>query len=93
MAPGGIKFALLIVDRKTRYNFILPLQDCKSTSIITALQQLKTMAGKLPRIMYTDFDPKLLLKMVCSWYHKNMGIILAATPEQQQQQNGLAKQT
>ena len=92
IAPGGIKYALLIVDRKTRYNFILPLQDCKSTSIITALQKLKTMAGRLPRILYTDFDPKLLSKMVTSWYHKQMGIILAAPPEQQQQ-NGLAERT
>ena len=92
VAPGGIKFALLIVDRKTRYNFILPLTNCKSTTIISALQKLKTMAGKLPRILYTDFDPKLLSSTVTTWYHKNMGIILAAPPEQQQQ-NGLAERT
>ncbi len=60
VAPGGIKSALIIVDRKTRYNFVLPLQNCKSVTIIKALQKLKTMAGKLPRILYTDFDPKLL---------------------------------
>ncbi len=30
VAPGGIKFALLIVDRKTRYNFVLPLTDWKN---------------------------------------------------------------
>ena len=92
IAPGGIQFALLIVDHKTRYNFILPLQDCKSASIITALQKLKTMAARLPQVMYTDFDPKLLSKMVTSWYNKQMGIILAAPPEQQQQ-NGLAERT
>ena len=50
------------------------------------------MARKLPRIMYTDFDPKLLSKTVTSWYNKNMGMILAAPPEQQQQ-NGLAEHT
>ena len=92
ITPGGIQFALLIVDHKTRYNFILPLQDCKSASIITALQKLKTMAARLPQVMYTDFDPKLLSKMVTSWYNKQMGIILAAPPEQQQQ-NGLAERT
>ena len=42
--------------------------------------------------MYTDFDPKLLSKTVTSWYNKNMGMILAAPPEQQQQ-NGLAEHT
>ena len=60
IAPGGIKYALIIVDRKTRYNFVLPLTDCKGHSIINSLQKLKVMAGKLPRIMYKDFDPKLL---------------------------------
>ena len=40
VAPGGIKFALLVVDCKTRYNFVLPLTDCKSATIIKALQKL-----------------------------------------------------
>ena len=78
VAPGGIKFALLVVDQKTRYNFLLPLKDCKGTSLIDALQKLKIMAGKLPRIIYTNFDPKILSKNVANWYHKNDGIILAA---------------
>ncbi len=92
VAPGGIKFVLLIVDRKTRYNFVLPLQDCKSISITKARQKLKVMAGKLPRLMYTDFDPKLLSKTVASWYHENDDMILAAPPEQQHQ-NGLVERT
>ena len=92
VAPGGIKFALLVVDRKTRYSFVLPLQDCKSVSITNALQRLKVMAGKLPRIMYTDFDPKLLSKTVTNWYLDNDGMILAAPPEQQHQ-NGLVERT
>ena len=92
VAPGGIKYALVIVDRKTRYNFVQPLKDCKSTSIITALQQLKVMAGKLPRILYTDFDPKLLSKSITEWYNTNNGILLAAPPEQQHQ-NGLVERT
>ena len=92
VAPVGIKFALLVVDRKTRYNFVLPLQDCKSISITNALQKLKVMDGKLPQIMYTDFDPKLLSKTVTNWYHNNDGMIMAAPPEQQHQ-NGLAERT
>ena len=92
VAPGGIKFALLIVDRKTRYNFVLPLTDWKSISIINALQKLKIMTGKLPRLVCTDFDPKLLSKNVTTWYHKNQGLILAAPPEQQHH-NGLAEYT
>ncbi len=37
VAPGGIKFALIIVDRKIRYTYALPLCDCKSVSLINAL--------------------------------------------------------
>ncbi len=50
------------------------------------------MAGKLPRIMYTDFDPKLISNNVIEYYHKNDRIILAAPPEQQHQ-NGLVERT
>lgn len=80
VVPGGIKFALIIVDRKTRYNYILPLKDCKGSSITEALLQLKSMAGKLPRILYTDFDSKLLSTKVRTWYNSHGGIILAAPP-------------
>ena len=92
VAPGGIKFALIIVDRKTRYNYVFPLTDCKSTTIIATLQLLKVSAGKLPRLLYTDFDPKLLSKKVTTWYNSQNGMILAAPPEQQDQ-NGLVKRT
>ena len=92
VAPGGVKFALIIVDRKTRYTFVYPLSDCKSTSIIDTLQQLKVTAGKLPKKLYTDFDPKLLSIKINSWYTNNNGIVIAAPPEQQHQ-NRLAERT
>ena len=56
VAPGGTTFALAIVDRKTRYNYVF---------IIATLQQLKVSARKLHRTLYTDFDPKLLSHKVC----------------------------
>ena len=46
------------------------------------------MSGKLPKIIYTDFDPKLLSKTVSNCLNQNNTIILAAPPEQQHQ-NGL----
>ena len=92
VAPGGIQYALVIVDCKTRYKFVLPLRDCKSNAIITSLQKLKTMTGKLPQILYMDFDPKLLSKSTSNCYNANDGIILAAPPEQHHQ-NCLVKRT
>ena len=82
----------MIVDRKTRYNYCLPLKDCKSTSIIAALQKLKVMAGKYPKMIYTDFDPKLLSNKVTQWLGEKDCLILAAPPEQQHQ-NGLVERT
>ena len=64
VAPGALKFALMVVDRKTRYNYCLPLTDCKSTTITNKLQKLKVIAGKVPKLIYTDIDPKLLSKTV-----------------------------
>ena len=92
VAPGGVKFAPILVDRKTRYTFVYPLTDCKSMTITDTLKQIKVVAGKLPRKLYTDFDPKLLSKKITTWYTNHNNIILAAPPEQQYQ-NGLVKRT
>ncbi len=56
VAPWATKFALVKKDRKTRYNYDFPLTDCKNTTIMVTLQQLKVSAGKLPQTLYTDFD-------------------------------------
>ena len=56
VAPVGIKFALIVVDRKTRYAYVLPLRNCQSSTIVQALQQLHLVAGKLSTTPYTDFD-------------------------------------
>ncbi len=92
VAPGGIKFALVVVDCKIRYNFVFPLTDCKSTTLINTHQKLKVTAGKLPQTLYSDFDPKLLSSKITAWYHSQNGIILAA-PLEQHHQNRLVERT
>ena len=82
----------MVVDRKTQYNYCLLLTDCKSTTITIALQKLKVLAGKLPKLIYTDFDPKLLSKKITTWLQKYDTMLLAAPPEQQHQ-NSLVERT
>jgi hypothetical protein len=41
VAPGNIKYGLLIVDRKTRYSYILPLKAKNKETIVEALTYLK----------------------------------------------------
>ena len=38
VAPGGIKFAFIVVDRKTRYAYVLPIRNCQSSTIVQSLQ-------------------------------------------------------
>ena len=90
IAPGGYKFVLLIVDRKTRNSYIFGLKDTKATSIVTALKELHVIAGKLPNTLYTDFDPKILSQTVTKYCHDNQTHLLAC-PEGQQNQNGLVE--
>ena len=92
VAPGGIKFTMAIVNQKPRYNFVFPLTNCRSSTIIETLQKLQVCAGKLPKILYTDFDPKLLSQKITTWYNTHNGMILVAPPEQHHQ-NGLVERT
>ena len=89
-APGGIKYTLLVVDRKTRFTYTLPLKNCKGESIILCLKKLKTMEGKLPTKFYTDFDAKLLSETVTTFCAEHKSLLLAA-PSDQQHQNGLVE--
>ena len=86
----GIKYALVIVDYKTRFTYTLLFKNCKGDSLIYALTRLKTMAGKLPTRFFTDFDTKILSETVISFLADNDSLLLAAPPDQQHQ-NGLVE--
>ncbi len=90
VAPGGYKYVLLIVDRKTRFSYVFGLKNTKADSILTALKELKVSAGCLPRTLYTDFDPKILSRPVINFCLDNQTDLLAC-PEGQQNQNGLVE--
>ena len=47
VAIGGIKYALVLIDRKTKHKFIYGLKNLKS-SIQNSLQQFLIDAGKKP---------------------------------------------
>ena len=64
---SAIKVELIIVDPKYIYVTTSPIEKLQKHHNFSALQQLKIIAGKLPRILYTDFDPKLILDKVWDW--------------------------
>ena len=89
VAPGGVKYALLIVDRFSRKGDILGLKDVKGASIKSQLIQYKlNNGGRLPRLLYTDFDPKLI-SGEAKTYLAEQGTVVRAAPPRRQHQNGL----
>ena len=88
----GIKYALIIVDRQTRFTYTLPLKNCKGESIIVTLKHLKYMPDKLPLRFFTDFYTKILCEAVITFLADNNSLLLVA-PLDQQHQNGLVERT
>ena len=56
---GGFKYALVLVDRATRYNWTFGLKSLSSESILSALRLFRASAGGLARCFYCDCDAKL----------------------------------
>ena len=84
---GGIKYALVLIDRKTKRKLIYGLKNLKQ-SIRNALEQFLVDAGTKPRLIKTDFDHRLIGGQTRK-YLLNHGVKIEAAPPRQQHQNGL----
>ena len=56
---GGFCYALILVDRATRYNWAFGLQGLSSSEILSAIQKFHAAVGSLARCFYCDSDRKL----------------------------------
>ena len=68
------------------------MSSLSSTSITSALEQLKSDAGQLPHRFHSDFDRKLISGNALLWILLDGSNIIAA-PSRRQSSNGLAKRT
>ena len=59
ISVGGFCYALILVDRATRYNWTFSLKDLSSVHIILALCLFRASAGSLACCFYSDCDLKL----------------------------------
>jgi hypothetical protein len=64
---GGFCYALVLVDRATRYNWVYGLKDLSADSILSALRNFKADASSYARCFRSDCDPKLFGKRI--WDH------------------------
>jgi hypothetical protein len=56
---GGYKYALILVDRATRYNWTFGLKLLSSECILSALRLFRAAAGGLAHCFYCNCDAKL----------------------------------
>lgn len=90
-AHGGIKYALYIVDRATRYKYIHPMKNL-SSDILDGIKSYCNDMKTVPKRFISDRDCRLFSEDVITWLREKNSHIHAA-PEGKQNQNGLAEGT
>ena len=89
-AIGGITHCLVLIDRATRTHRTYPLQNL-TNSLLSKVKEFVSQAGRIPKTIYTDFDPKLMAGDVRKYLEEEKGIEVKVPPPEQQHKNGLVK--
>jgi hypothetical protein len=90
VSVGGYWFALILVDRTTRYNWAFGLKTLSSDCILLALRLFRATAGSLACCFYCDCDPKLFGQAISDCIIDNSSKVVAA-PAKHQSSNGLVE--
>ncbi len=90
VAIGGYRYALILVDRATRYNWAFGLQGLSSLDILAAIRKFRAAAGSLVRCFYCDCDRKLFGTAISKYLVDNSSKVVAA-PAKRQSSNGLVE--
>ena len=77
-AIGGIKYAILIVDRKSRNKFIYPLADLEDTTILAQIKKFIREIGFYPKEMLAARDFKLIGGIVAQFLEDNFTLTAGA---------------
>ncbi len=87
---GGYKYALILVDRATRYNWTFGLESFRLNDILGAIRLFCASAGGLARCFYCDCDAKLFGTAISEYLINNESKVLAA-PAKRKSSNGLVE--
>ena len=90
LSTGGYKYALIFVDRATRYNWCFGLKSLQHNDIIAGFMAFRAEAGRLALQFRCDCDEKLFGSHVRSFLHLEHSSIVAA-PAGRQSANGLVE--
>ena len=92
LSLGGYKYALLFVDKGTRYSWMFGLQTLASSDITAAFDAFVSEAGSVPKTFHADFDKKLIGGKALRWIKEAKSRLIAA-PSNRQSSNGLVERT
>ena len=87
---SGFKYALILVDRATRYNWTFGLASLRSEDILAAIHHFRAVAGGLAHCFYCDCDAKLFGTAIAEYLIDNGSKVIAA-PAKRQSPNGLVE--
>jgi len=88
VSVGTFRFALILVDRATRYSWAFGLKTLSSDCILLALRLFRATAGSLACCFYCDCDPKLFGWAISDYLVDNSSKVVAA-PAKRQSSKGL----
>jgi hypothetical protein len=90
LSISGFQYALILVDRATRYNWTFGLKTLTSDSILSALCLFQASAGSLARCFYSDSDVKLFGTAISEYLIDSNSKVVTA-PAKRQISNGLVE--
>ncbi len=90
VSVGGYCYALILVNRATRYNWAFGLKTLSSECILAALCLFRAAAGSLACCFYCNCDPKLFGRAISNYRVDNSSKVVAA-PAKRQSSNGLVE--
>jgi hypothetical protein len=90
LSIGGYRYALILVDRATWYNWAFGLKNLLSDAILDAIWLFCAAAGSLAQCFYCDCDLKLFSTTISEYLIDNDSKVVAA-PVKHQSSNSLIK--
>jgi hypothetical protein len=87
---GGFRYALILVDRATHYNWAFELKNLSSDSILSAIWLFCGAAGSLAQCFYCNCKLKVFGTAISKYLIENQSTVIAV-PAKQQSFNSLVK--
>ena len=90
VAVGGARYALVFVDRATRYNWVFALKSLAKEEIKDCFNLFRAKAGRFARCFCCDCDPKLFGNVIRCHLTSNQSNIMHVAAGRQSS-NGLVE--